>query len=105
MAGRVETVDLSPKLAELPDRPGVYLYKDAKSQIIYVGKAASLRSRVRSYFSSDTRRKVAAYSRLAFIDESLRGDVASARMSYDSIAELDQSSQDAARRLERALIG
>ena len=50
MAGRVETVDLSPKLAELPDRPGVYLYKDAKSQIIYVGKAASLRSRVRSYF-------------------------------------------------------
>ncbi|HEV8227564.1 MAG TPA: excinuclease ABC subunit UvrC [Methylomirabilota bacterium] len=50
MAGRVETVDLSPKLAELPDRPGVYLYKDAKSQIIYVGKAASLRNRVRSYF-------------------------------------------------------
>jgi excinuclease ABC subunit C len=50
VAGRVETVDLSPKLAELPDRPGVYLYKDAKSQIIYVGKAASLRSRVRSYF-------------------------------------------------------
>jgi excinuclease ABC subunit C len=34
----------------VPDRPGVYLYKDAKSQIIYVGKAASLRSRVRSYF-------------------------------------------------------
>jgi excinuclease ABC subunit C len=50
VAGRVETVDLSSKLAELPDRPGVYLYKDAKSQIIYVGKAASLRSRVRSYF-------------------------------------------------------
>jgi excinuclease ABC subunit C len=50
VAGRVETVDLSPKLAELPDRPGVYLYKDAKSQIIYVGKAASLRNRVRSYF-------------------------------------------------------
>jgi excinuclease ABC subunit C len=50
VAGRVETVDLSAKLAELPDRPGVYLYKDAKSQIIYVGKAASLRSRVRSYF-------------------------------------------------------
>ncbi len=43
-------MDLAPKLAELPDRPGVYLYKDAKNQIIYVGKAASLRSRVRSYF-------------------------------------------------------
>ncbi len=50
MAGRVATVDLTPKLDQLPDRPGVYLYKDAKAQIIYVGKAASLRSRVRSYF-------------------------------------------------------
>jgi excinuclease ABC subunit C len=41
---------LTAKLDRLPDRPGVYLYRDAKSQIIYVGKAASLRSRVRSYF-------------------------------------------------------
>src|SRR5688572_9956303 len=41
---------LDEKLGRLPDRPGVYLYKDAKAQVIYVGKAASLRSRVRSYF-------------------------------------------------------
>src|SRR3989475_8088916 len=41
---------LEDKLSRLPDRPGVYLYKDAKAAIIYVGKAASLRSRVRSYF-------------------------------------------------------
>ena len=41
---------LDEKLSRLPDRPGVYLYKDAKGQVIYVGKAASLRSRVRSYF-------------------------------------------------------
>jgi excinuclease ABC subunit C len=41
---------LDEKLSRLPDRPGVYIYKDAKSQVIYVGKAASLRSRVRSYF-------------------------------------------------------
>ncbi len=41
---------LDDKLQRLPDRPGVYLYKDAKGQVIYVGKAASLRNRVRSYF-------------------------------------------------------
>src|SRR4026207_14614 len=41
---------LEEKVDQVPDRPGVYLYKDAKAQIIYVGKAASLRSRVRSYF-------------------------------------------------------
>lgn len=44
------------KLAELPDRPGVYLMRDRDGRIIYVGKAASLRSRVRSYFQAGTRR-------------------------------------------------
>jgi excinuclease ABC subunit C len=43
-------VSLDDKLARVPDRPGVYLYRDGKAQVIYVGKAASLRSRVRSYF-------------------------------------------------------
>ncbi len=47
---------LTEKLERLPDRPGVYLYKDAKGQIIYVGKAASIRARVRSYFQASRTR-------------------------------------------------
>lgn len=41
---------LKKKLAELPKDPGVYLYKNRHRQIIYVGKAAVLRNRVRQYF-------------------------------------------------------
>lgn len=41
---------LEEKLARLPDHPGVYLMRDAEGKIIYVGKAASLKNRVRSYF-------------------------------------------------------
>ena len=46
-------MELREKVAQLPLFPGVYLYKDAGGRIIYVGKAKSLRLRVRSYFSED----------------------------------------------------
>jgi len=42
---------LQDKLEALPDCPGVYLFKDSKERIIYVGKAKNLRHRVRSYFT------------------------------------------------------
>lgn len=42
----------------LPRGPGVYMFKDSRDEVLYVGKASNLRSRVRSYFSTDERRKV-----------------------------------------------
>ncbi|HEX7961228.1 MAG TPA: excinuclease ABC subunit UvrC [Terriglobales bacterium] len=42
-------MDLQEKIRTLPTEPGVYLYKNAEGEVIYVGKAKSLRSRVRSY--------------------------------------------------------
>ena len=41
---------LQAKLDALPDRPGVYRYYDDRGELLYIGKAKSLRSRVRSYF-------------------------------------------------------
>ena len=45
MANRLEE-----QLRALPTKPGVYLFRDGKGEVLYIGKAKSLRSRVRSYF-------------------------------------------------------
>src|SRR5882757_3171710 len=42
-------MDLQQKIRTLPTQPGVYLYKNAEGEVIYVGKAKNLRARVRSY--------------------------------------------------------
>lgn len=42
--------DIEEELNKLPDKPGVYIMKNEQNQIIYVGKAVSLRKRVRQYF-------------------------------------------------------
>ncbi len=49
--------NIQTKLKELPDKPGVYLMRGRDGAIIYVGKAASLRKRVQSYFRESTLRK------------------------------------------------
>src|SRR5437763_7034825 len=43
-------MDLQAKIRTIPTEPGVYLYKNAEGDVIYVGKAKNLRSRVASYF-------------------------------------------------------
>jgi excinuclease ABC subunit C len=66
------------RLKAMPAKPGVYIFRDAKDRVIYVGKAALLRSRVRSYFGSmhgfeqKTRRLV---EQIADIDFILTGTV------------------------------
>ena len=52
---------LEEKLKALPAKPGVYLFRDARGEVLYIGKAKSLRPRVRSYFQAgaDTRTTIA----------------------------------------------
>ena len=59
MASRVPK--LEEKLKALPAKPGVYLFRDERGEVLYIGKAKSLRPRVRSYFQagSDTRTAIA----------------------------------------------
>jgi DNA polymerase III subunit epsilon len=47
----------------LPRTPGVYLFRGPRGEVLYVGKATNLRTRVRSYFSGDDRRKIGALLR------------------------------------------
>ena len=51
---RVTTPRFSERLARVPLSPGVYIMKGAEGAVIYVGKAANLRNRMRSYFGSPT---------------------------------------------------
>ena len=44
--------NIEEELKKLPDKPGVYIMRDKSEEIIYVGKAISLKRRVRQYFGS-----------------------------------------------------
>ena len=76
MAAPRSNLDRSPalarKLADLPTRPGVYLYRDREGALLYIGKAKVLRNRVKSYFQNKhldakTRRLVGRIWDLEFI--------------------------------------
>lgn len=60
-------MSLKKRLEYLPDKPGVYLFKNASEDVIYVGKAISLKNRVRSYFRKEAEKipKVAAMMKRA----------------------------------------
>jgi len=69
-SGEAERFDYKALVDPIPDEPGIYMMKDHKGEIFYIGKAKRLKRRVRSYFSgSDTRPFVARLPRiLADID-------------------------------------
>ena len=75
------TPELKATLANLPNRPGVYLMKDARGVVLYVGKAQSLRHRVRSYWQ----RQAPARG---------PGDVHRIRQAIDRVADLEVTEVD-----------
>ncbi|MDW7761408.1 MAG: excinuclease ABC subunit UvrC [Acidobacteriota bacterium] len=65
---------LRDKAARLPDKPGIYFFRDAGGAVVYIGKARSLRDRVKSYFSASGDDKVRRIlERTADIDVILAG--------------------------------
>lgn len=54
---RIIKKKLLDDFSKIPDEPGVYFYKDAKGEIIYIGKAKSLKVRVSNYFANNAIRK------------------------------------------------
>lgn len=59
----------STKVANFPEKPGVYIMKDKKRKVIYVGKAVSLRNRVRSYFQSPRNQPLKVSKMVSKIDD------------------------------------
>ncbi|MDF1611855.1 exonuclease domain-containing protein [Stygiobacter electus] len=68
---RIIKKNLVEDFLQIPDLPGVYFFKDARDKIIYIGKAKSLKERVKNYFSNNAVRKakkiVQQASKLDFI--------------------------------------
>src|SRR5256712_2158201 len=61
----IQEETVKQRLRAVPDEPGVYLFRDARAQVIYVGKALRLRDRLRQYFTP-------GYAQTARVDEMVR---------------------------------
>ena len=61
-------IDIKRKLETLPDKPGVYMMMDKNHEIIYVGKAVSLKNRVRQYFQSSKNQSPKVRAMISHID-------------------------------------
>ena len=84
------TPSLETTLRNLPDLPGVYLMKDASGQVLYVGKAQSLRSRVRSYWQkqggpAEGQRIRSVVDRIADVEYTLTDSVSEALLLENSL--------------------
>ncbi|OGB89876.1 hypothetical protein A2625_05460 [candidate division WOR-1 bacterium RIFCSPHIGHO2_01_FULL_53_15] len=94
---------LKEKLASLPAKPGVYLFKDKKGVIIYVGKAKSLRQRVASYFKPRPELKTSILiERLHDIDYIVTGTELDALLLEDDLIKKYKPKYNVAQRDDKA---
>jgi len=73
---------LKIKLSHTPEKPGVYLHKNEKNEIIYVGKAKNLKNRLKNYFLSKTGH---SHKTLSLIDNIYDFDIILTKNEYESI--------------------
>ena len=84
---------LDRKLKHLPTHPGVYLFKDAGGEILYIGKAKSLRARVRGHFSADaawSAKQEEMVRRIADVDTIVVGSEAEALLLESNLVKTHQ---------------
>ena len=65
----MQNVDISTKLKNLPEEPGVYLMYDADGNLLYVGKAKNLKNRVRQYFFASTNKTEKVLAMLSHVED------------------------------------
>ncbi len=73
---------MSDRAADLPDSPGVYLFHDAAGELLYVGKARSIRKRVASHFSHGETRLTSRIDRIDFLVTATEAEALLAEQSF-----------------------